>query len=283
MIKHWIITGDTHGWASIRIGNINRNMPEYMPEETGIIILGDAGFNFWLNKSDMKQKKLACVYGYHIYCVRGNHEERPENLGYRCGYDPEVQAYVYFDPNFPNIKYLIDGVAYFFGKHRAIVIGGAYSVDKWYRLKRAELANQKFSGWFESEQLTETEMLTIAGAVEGEEYDLVLSHTCPIDWEPNDLFISGIDQSMVDKTMEVWLGKIKDTFKWGVWLFGHYHADRVERPNVEQFYNDYEDLEVIWNRWYGEKTYAKEWWLSKSPYMEWWDMENEAKAKETND
>ena len=31
----------------------------------------------------------------------------------------------------------------------------------------------------------------------------------------------------------------------------------------------YENIETIWNRWYGEKTYEKEWWLPKSPYMQW--------------
>ena len=70
---------------------------------------------------------------------------------------------------------------------------------------------------------------------------------------------------------------------WKCWCFGHYHADRIERPCVEQFYNDYEDLENIWNRWYDKKTYCLEWWLPKSPYMEWWDLENEAKSKEAND
>ena len=56
MIKHWILTGDTHGgMATIsRVGNIHRNMPEYKPEETGIIILGDSGLNFWLNNTDKK-------------------------------------------------------------------------------------------------------------------------------------------------------------------------------------------------------------------------------------
>lgn len=277
MIKNWILTGDTHGgMATIsRVGNINRNMT-CTPEETAIIILGDAGLNFYLNNTDKKYKKLLNSQGYHIYCVRGNHEERPENLGYELGYDPEVFGLVYHDPNFDNIKYFVDGGEYQIGKYSALVIGGAYSIDKWYRLARAgyspseaETANPKKCGWFKDELLTEEEMHAIEEKIYGKRYDFILSHTCPMSWEPTDLFLRGIDQTQVDKSMELWMDGLLNHLDWRVWLFGHFHADRIERPCVEQMYMDYEDIETIWNRWYGEKTYEKEWWLPKSPYMHW--------------
>ena len=275
MIKHFILTGDTHGGQSAvaRLGNINRNMPEYKPEEIAVIILGDAGFNFWLNNTDKKYKKLVCAYGYTIYCVRGNHEERPENLGYDLDYDPEVKGLVYLDPNFENIKYLVDGGEYWFGEHSALVIGGAYSIDKWYRLARAgytpeeaETADPKKCGWFKDEQLTSEECGDIWDKVQGKRYDFVFTHTAPLDWEPTDLFLNGIDQSTVDKSMEVWLNKLKDCFIWGVYCFGHYHADRLERPHVEQFYMECEDIDTIWQRWQNyDKTGKLDWWLPKSP------------------
>ena len=61
MIKHLIFTGDTHGGVTTisRVGNIQRNMPEYKPEETMVVILGDAGLNFYLNNTDNKHKKFA--------------------------------------------------------------------------------------------------------------------------------------------------------------------------------------------------------------------------------
>ena len=118
MIKNWIITGDTHGgMATIsRVGNIHRNMENCVPEYTGIIILGDAGLNFYLNNTDKKHKKTLNGMGYHIYCVRGNHEERPENLGYELDYDPDVKGLVYLDPDFENIHYLVDGEEYWFAR-----------------------------------------------------------------------------------------------------------------------------------------------------------------------
>lgn len=275
MIKHWIITGDTHGWVETRLGNIYRNIQHYKPEETAVIILGDAGLNFWLNGSDKKHKRAVDSFGYQVYCVRGNHEERPENLSYFREYDINVHGFVYLDPIAENVKYLIDGGEYTIDGHSCLVIGGAYSIDKWYRLMRAgympeeaETADPKKCGWFKDEQLTAEEMAMITQQVKGKHYDLVLTHTTALDWEPIDLFLNGIDQSKVDKTMEVWLNEIKDTFSWKVWLFGHYHADRVERPYVEQFYQEYEPLSTLWERWQKyDETHELDWWTPVSPVM----------------
>ena len=283
MIKNVVITGDTHGGQSAvaRVGNIDRSMG-YKPEETAIIILGDAGLNFWLNNTDKKYKKLLCAYGYTIYCVRGNHEERPENLGYELQYDENVCGDVYVDSDFPSIRYFVDGGEYNIGGHSVLTIGGAYSVDKWYRLARAgyaaveaETADPKKCGWFKDELLTEEEMHRIGKITLSKHYDFVLSHTCPYSWEPIDLFLNCVDQSTVDKSMEIWMDALKNCIDWGVWCFGHFHADRIERPRVEQFYQEYEDMEAIWQRWHGKKTYSLEWWLPKSPWMIMWDQEQE--------
>lgn len=265
---------DTHSKIAERLAHIPDD-PTTPPEETAIIILGDAGFNFWLNTTDIKAKRKANKYGYKIYCVRGNHEERPENIdSMKQVFDENVCGPVFMENEFPNIRYFKDGGIYDINGHRTLVIGGAYSVDKWYRLARAGLNEQtndpSKTGWFSSELLTEDEMLKIASATFGKDFDFVFSHTCPLSWEPRDLFLSFIDQSTVDKSMEQWLDVIKADIHWGVWCFGHFHKDRIERPRVEQFYGYIEDLETVWNRWFDEKTIENEYWLEKSPnyYME---------------
>lgn len=281
MIKNLIFTGDTHGGIATvsRIDNIKRNMPEYKPEETMVVILGDAGLNFWLNNTDKKYKKLLNSMNYHIYCVRGNHEQRPELVkSMVLVNDENVDNVVYMEETFPNIRYFVDGKIYNLLGYKCLVIGGAYSIDKWYRLARAgyskdeaETADPKKCGWFKDECLTAAEMTAIMEKVKGESVDFILSHTCPLSWEPTDLFLNGIDQSTVDKFMEVWFDELKDNVKWKYWLFGHYHADRIERPHVEQFYQEYEDIESIIARWDKyDKTGELDWWLPKSPnfYME---------------
>ena len=289
MIKNWIATGDTHGGmnAISRVDNIQRNMSDCKPEETGIIILGDAGLNFYLNETDKKYKKILNKMGYHIYCVRGNHEARPENIpGMVLIEDENVNNAVWMQEEFPNIRYFVDGNEYNIGGHSTLVLGGAYSIDKWYRLARAgyaaaeaETANPKKCGWFKDELLTKEEMNAITLKTTDKRYDFVVSHTCPMSWEPTDLFLRGIDQIQVDKSMEIWMDELKEHIDWRVWLFGHFHADRVERPCVEQMYMDYENIETIWNRWYGEKTYEKEWWLPKSPNMHWLEGFKNSDAK----
>ena len=275
-LKHLIFTGDTHGgFAAItRTSDIQQNMPEYKPEETMIVVLGDTGLNYWLNNTDKKYKKLLNSMNYHIYCVRGNHEQRPELIeGMALVNDENVNNVVYMEEAFPNIRYFVDGKIYDLLGYKCLVIGGAYAIDKWYRLARAgyskdeaETADPKKCGWFKDECLTAAEMTTIMKEVKGESVDFILSHTCPLSWEPTDLFLNGIDQSTVDKSIEMWLDELKDNVKWKYYLFGHYHADRIERPHVEQFYQEYEDVESIiarWNKY--DETGELDWYLPKSP------------------
>ena len=268
MIKNWLITGDTHGLVNSRLSNIDTKI--YFPEETAIIILGDMGLNFYLNNSDTKNKQAVNDTHFHIYAVRGNHEARPENLEMAQLWDTYIKGTIYYEPEFPYIRYLIDGEEYEIDGHSVLVIGGAYSVDKWYRLLRAGYsekdalqADPKRCGWFKDEQLTAKEMKAIEEKCKGNSYDFVFTHTCPLSWEPIDLFLRGVDQSKVDKSMEEWLDAFKDKINWKVWLFGHYHADRLERPGVEMFYTKVEPLEEIWLRWTSGKELP--WWIDKSP------------------
>lgn len=261
----YLLTGDCHG-NFVWLDKI-----EYKPEDTAIILLGDVGFNFYLNKSDYKLKKVVNSKGFKLYCLRGNHEARPtkiQDIEYR--FDEEVDNYIYIEPEFQNIRYLVDGYVYQFGQYKCLCIGGAYSVDKWYRLARGghteETNDPKKTGWFQDEQLTTKEMLEISYDVKDLEVDFVFTHTSPLSYEPSDLFLNFIDQSTVDKSMEKWLDEIKEIVYWNTWCFGHYHADRIERPHVEQFFNDIEELDVIYSRWNRyDKTGELDWWLQKSP------------------
>lgn len=243
MIKNFYVTGDTHGdMTRFDFFFTDKSIKER--EEMGIIILGDAGCNFY--KSTARQDKVKEElekHGCNFYLVRGNHEDRPENIEDMIPiWHEEIKGIVWYQPKFPHIFYLKDGETYAFCKYKVLIIGGAYSVDKWYRL-----ANHWT--WYPEEQLTEEEMKNIYSNIKGQTYDFVFTHTCPLSWEPRDLFLKNIDQSQVDKSMEKWLDKVKENINWDIWLFGHYHADRLERPHVEQFFQSIESLDEIWSRW----------------------------------
>ena len=223
-------TGDLH-----RDFTRFKHLAEKFDEEIAVIILGDSSINYFLDERDYQFKQGLKKYNCVFYCVRGNHEERPEKCGIPLIWDVNVMGEVYCEKEFPYIRYFKDGGVYNINGKRVLTIGGAYSVDKEYRLNRG-------LHWFESEQLTKEEKTAILNKVCGQHFDIVLSHTCPLDYEPTDLFLPFIDQSTVDKRMECFLNKVKECIMFDKYFFGHYHADRWERENVRQLYEDIIEL-----------------------------------------
>lgn len=272
-IVTWLVRGDTHGGTNW----ITEQLKDYQPEQTAIIILGDAGFNFFLNKRDQQVKEYVEQFGYYIYAVRGNHEMRPEHLPSLIHeYDKNVEGWVIYEPDYPHIRYFDEYASpiYTINGYRCLVLNGAYSVDKWYRLNRAgmteETNNPKRTGWFADECLTKGEMAEIERYIDKScdySFDFVLSHTCPLKYQPTDLFLGFVDQSKVDTSMEEWMDKLSEKIVVNfAWIFGHYHADRIERPHVEQYFNDIEELDKIAERWKRyDETGELDWWLQKSP------------------
>lgn len=252
---NWIITGDCHGQFS-RFKSLG-NMPN-----TAVIILGDAGINHYLDERDLSAKRYLANFPFIFYCVRGNHDARPSDVeGMELCYDENVRGLVWMEEEFPRIKYFQDWGFYEIDGLHTLVIGGAYSVDKYWRIS----CNAR---WFKNEQLSQVEQDACYMSAYGRQIDLVLSHTCPLSLQPTDLFLRGLDQSTVDNTMERWMEDLAHTFEWKLWLFGHYHADRIEWPHVEQFYMEMEPLIDIAERWkVYDETKELDWWLPKSPRM----------------
>lgn len=221
----WYLTGDTHGdfshWNKLLYQIEN-------PENTGIIILGDAGFNYFLNERDDVTKRKTTAFGVDIYCVRGNHEWRPEQIpgAVKKVFDDNVNGYIWQDVKFPHIKYLRDGHLYFFNDIETLVMGGAYSIDKYYRL-----ANNAM--WNPEEQLNEVEKNNCEEILRNEDVELILSHTCPYKWEPTDLFLAGLDQSQVDSSQEQWMERLAECSRWKTWCWGHFHETRFYSPLLD--------------------------------------------------
>jgi 3-oxoacid CoA-transferase subunit A len=212
------ITGDIHGNPEFII---YRAQQLGLTKEDTLVLLGDVGANYYLNKRDDRMKEAMSKYiEATILCIHGNHEERPSNI---AGYQVKVwnEGLVYFQDEYPNILFAVDGSIFNLGGKKCIALGGAYSVDKYYRLESGY-------AWFESELPTEAIKAYAAEQLEANSYkvDVVFSHTCPFKYEPIEMFISGIDQSKVDDSTERWLDEIEDKLDYKAWYCGHWHCDK---------------------------------------------------------
>ena len=205
------ITGDTHRDFK-RLNNLVDN------EDDMLIVLGDAGINYSLNDDDKKLKGYLSSFNIKLFCIRGNHEERPENIDtYK-----ETTMFggkVFIEDEYPNLVFAKDGEVYNIDGKSVLVIGGAYSIDKEYRL----MYGYK---WFKDEQLTPKEMDDILTKVKGKHFDIVLTHTTPYKYEPREVFMTGLDQTKVDKSMEHFLDKIEESIDYDKWYCGHYHTEK---------------------------------------------------------
>ena len=211
------ITGDTHGDFT----RIEQFCVRFTPtREDTMIILGDAGFNYYGGKRDIKTKEKIARLPITILSIHGNHEMRPGTIP-SYHFDEWHSGKVYIEDRYPNLLFAVDGEVYDLDGKKSIVIGGAYSVDKFYRLAMGW-------NWWPDEQPSPE----IKGKVElalarlDWKTDVVLSHTTPLKYMPVEVFLPQIDQSNVDKSTEIWLDGIEDRLEYNHWYAGHYHTEK---------------------------------------------------------
>lgn len=196
-----------------------------------LIVLGDAGINYFMDRRDNLLKGYLSQFPITFFCIHGNHEERPENI--RTYKTKTFHAgIVYYEEKYPNILFAKDGDVYNFNNHKVLVIGGAYSVDKYYRLDMGYR-------WYSSEQLSievKNKVMEVLKSLNNK-VDIILSHTCPYKYIPREMFLEGVDQSMVDNSTEYFLDEIEKNTKYNVWYCGHYHTDKKKDKMIFMFNN----------------------------------------------
>lgn len=246
MVNRVFIRGDTHGdfeW-----------LPEWCREnETTtndiLILLGDHALRFeGANKPrELYRKELVAAQPITIFALRGNHD-RPyykedgtvwedikltecpllDNRG--CGNLLFFEDKMWHDSKYPNIWYFQDGKKYFIKEKSFFTYGGAYSVDKEWR----QIMHWT---WYPNEIVSNEEHCAVLDTIDHQHFNFILTHTCPTDWQPTDLFMKGLDQSKVDTTMERYLDDVlRYIGRYNYWYFGHYHANR-DYGKVSEYWN----------------------------------------------
>lgn len=227
------LTGDTHGRFE-RIGAFC-NIMQTNRDDT-MIILGDAGINFCADINDALRKEYIAKLPITLLCIHGNHERRPESLPYYSERKWRGGT-VFVEARYPNILFAKDGEVYDLDGRKAIVIGGAYSIDKAWRIEG--------ESWWSDEQPSPEVKVRVESTLDRLcwKVDIVLSHTTPLRYEPVEVFIPGIEQSKVDKSTEEWLDCIEERLEYRKWYCGHYHTEKkIDRLRI--MYKDYAVLEA---------------------------------------
>ena len=237
----YFITGDKHRNFSY-VKDFCREMNTRRKDV--LIILGDTGFNYYEDVRDDKLKKEISELNITLFCLHGNKENRPQNVG-TYGIRSFCGGKVYYEPKYPNIYFAIDGEIYNFEGKKYMVVGGAHSVDKMRCLE-------------EDKPFWEDEMPddTIKAKVE-EKLSLgdnkiygMMTHTCPIDYLPTEMFMSTRQNAAIkrkprkakskklfkpdiDRSTEEWLGKLEKEIDYEIWYCGHYHIDKqIDKINM---------------------------------------------------
>ena len=202
-----------------------------------LIILGDAGFNYYEDKRDDELKKKISGLNITLFCLHGNKENRPQNVG-TYGIRSFCGGKVYFEPKYPNIYFAIDGEIYTFEGKKYMVVGGAHSVDKMRCLEEG-------IPFWHDEMPDDTVKAAVEQKLQNEGNKIygMLTHTCPIDYLPTEMFVSTRQNAIIkkkprkakskkllkpdiDRSTEIWLGEIEKKLNYEVWFCGHYHIDK---------------------------------------------------------
>lgn len=278
----YFITGDIHGnFRDLK----SRVLKNGIKEGDCLIILGDACFNYFNDIRDLPLKSKVNNLGITLFCIQGNHEIRPNNI--KSYLTKEWNGgLVWYEPDFPNILFAKDGEVYNINRNKVLVIGGAYSIDKYYRIARyilntlddrfpcdiykdilriAENNNNVIQEdkkrvdmfinniedttmfhWWKDEQISVADKKRIDLSVnQNKEYDIVLSHTAPQKYEPTEVFIKGLNQDMVDKSMELWLNEIENKIDYKKWYAGHYHINKDLHNGFEFLFADVKEIKEV--------------------------------------
>lgn len=194
------LIGDTHGQEMKKI--IDNLDADYL------IVLGDFGYyEEELTRLAYLLKETRC----YLCFLDGNHEYFPELQGL-----PEVSFLGGKAGKVAhNIFWLKRGEVYSIGGYRFLVFGGAYSIDKNYRIPG--------ESWFEMEEYNEMELENLKCNIAKYQgtFDYILTHDAPKSIAEKII----PPYLMVPNRTITLLETIKKDCRFQHWYFGHHHID----------------------------------------------------------
>jgi len=181
---------------------------QILKEEAPDMVLQVGDFGFWPNRPECKYSKKLLRNQIPIYFCDGNHEDHKalRQLCRKHGTKRpiEVGPNIYYMPRGSTLT-LPDG-------RRVLFVGGAESVDKRRRTPGYD--------WFAEEIISEDDLANLPG--EDEKIDVIVSHTCPLEFQIVPPEYASIFASDPCRAM---LSQVLRRFQPDLWYFGHFHHD----------------------------------------------------------
>ena len=202
------------------------------------IILGDGGFLWPGNdRTDLYNYRTFTQRAFPVLCVIGNHEPMlgmtlPEE-------DIGIGETVYLVNKKPYIAYLKRGKIYLIDGFKFLVMGGALSIDKGFRIPGRS--------WWKEEYWSDTERKALFELLDTDnEFDYVLSHTGP-DNINNKLFKSIFNGSIkFTDEVAVMNDAVDSKVRCKGWFCGHWHQDKIYNDDRKRFYQYlYNNVELL--------------------------------------
>jgi len=235
-----MILGDTHGdW-----GPMNKLLNKKRPD----IVLQCGDFGFWKRMDDAAAARAGArrprwpgrpEYGEHkiktvlypkmpdgckLYWCDGNHEDH-ESLDARTT-----------DEFWPNVFYMPRGTIKEIAGLKIMFVGGAESLDKESRKLGID--------WFPQEVIS---MADYAEFPPAQKVDIVISHTCPLEFGMRDGFGKENDCSRSA------LSSVLEYYQPSRWFFGHWHD-----TTRGQYFNPEWNVQCVWQAM--SMTGCTGWW-----------------------
>lgn len=244
-----LLAGDTHG----DLAHLNMLLAMAQKHECDAVVqLGD--FGYWEHHGDGvttldKLSQWFTKADIPLYWLDGNHENH--TLLRRKYQTEEATGPVEIRDH---VLYLRRGLRWVWDDVRFLAIGGAYSIDKQWRVEEMnkrllnkaryyqdedsdlEALKERFALWWPEEMITDTE---VERAIEGGEVDVVFSHDAPAFIDLNTYFAQRGEHFFKDEENTLrnrqQLTRVFDAVRPRFWYHGHYHIPYTERIDLCTF------------------------------------------------
>lgn len=204
------LTSDCHGDFTYIKDFVVKNR---LTREDTIIILGDSGLYFRHDDYELTLRERIAKLPVNFLILHGNKEERVSHFK-EYSIIPKYNGNVYFNSEYPNLYFAIDGESYIIENKKILTVGGACSI----------LAHCSKDGeLYWKDEIPNIKELK--NKIKFNKYDYILTHTSPLNKRPQHIFANLVDESLLDFSLESYFDELENRLTYKKWFCGHYHIN----------------------------------------------------------